>query len=111
MSSQSREDAFQACLEEAMEPGQSSLQITLGVLVLLLGLPPFPLAGQRGRGRTPGVVQDPEEPSTGEGEWGWEAPWVGVTGEDSRATSPGARHATQVQAWARPYHPELVIVA
>ena len=81
-----------------MELGQSSLQITLGVLVLLHGLPPSPLAGQRGRGRTPGAVQDPEEPSTEEGGWEWEAPWVGVTGEVSRAMSPGVRHATQVQA-------------
>ena len=95
-----------------MELGQSFLQITLGVLVLLLGLPPSPLVGQRGRGRIPGVVEDPEEPSTGEGGWGWEAPWGGVTEEVSRATSPGARHATQVQAWPRLYHlPELGIVA
>jgi len=29
----------------------------------------------------------------------WEAPWAGVTEEaSSRATSPGVRHATQVQA-------------
>ena len=79
-----------------MEPDQSSLQITLGVLLLLLGLPPSPLAGQRDRGHTPGVVQDPEEPSTEEGEWGWEGRWAGVG--VFRATSPGARHATQVQA-------------
>ena len=66
------------------------------MLDLLLGLPPSPLAGQRGRGHTPGVVQDPEEPSTGEGEW--EVLLEGATGEVSRATSPGVRHATQVQA-------------